>query len=114
MKLAEEIAYDIWSSDGFKTDLSRLIEKSILKDLSSLALETQQTEEPFDSTALARLLQSAAIFADTSHEGFREAAQRICTAALKIWVLPGFPWVTPVRNWPGRGLDRHRRSRWLS
>ena len=29
-------------------------------------------------------------------------------------VLPGFPWVTPVRNWPGRGLDRHRRSRWLS
>ena len=32
----------------------------------------------------------------------------------KIMVLPGFPWVTPVRNWPGRGLDRHRRSRWLS
>ena len=31
-----------------------------------------------------------------------------------IMVLPGFPWVTPVRNWPGRGLDRHRRSRWLS
>ena len=31
-----------------------------------------------------------------------------------ILVLPGFPWVTPVRNWPGRGLDRHRRSRWLS
>lgn len=31
-----------------------------------------------------------------------------------IEVLPGFPWVTPVRNWPGRGLDRHRRSRWLS
>ena len=29
-------------------------------------------------------------------------------------VLPGFPWVTPVRNWPGRGLDRHRRSGWLS
>lgn len=34
--------------------------------------------------------------------------------ALKQEVLPGFPWVTPVRNWPGRGLDRHRRSRWLS
>ena len=33
---------------------------------------------------------------------------------LAILVLPGFPWVTPVRNWPGRGLDRHRRSRWLS
>jgi len=33
---------------------------------------------------------------------------------LKNEVLPGFPWVTPVRNWPGRGLDRHRRSRWLS
>ena len=33
---------------------------------------------------------------------------------LKEMVLPGFPWVTPVRNWPGRGLDRHRRSRWLS
>lgn len=32
----------------------------------------------------------------------------------KLLVLPGFPWVTPVRNWPGRGLDRHRRSRWLS
>jgi len=32
----------------------------------------------------------------------------------KLKVLPGFPWVTPVRNWPGRGLDRHRRSRWLS
>lgn len=32
----------------------------------------------------------------------------------KFKVLPGFPWVTPVRNWPGRGLDRHRRSRWLS
>ena len=32
----------------------------------------------------------------------------------QILVLPGFPWVTPVRNWPGRGLDRHRRSRWLS
>lgn len=32
----------------------------------------------------------------------------------KFLVLPGFPWVTPVRNWPGRGLDRHRRSRWLS
>ena len=32
----------------------------------------------------------------------------------KKMVLPGFPWVTPVRNWPGRGLDRHRRSRWLS
>ena len=32
----------------------------------------------------------------------------------KITVLPGFPWVTPVRNWPGRGSDRHRRSRWLS
>ena len=31
-----------------------------------------------------------------------------------VLVLPGFPWVTPVRNWPGRGLDRHRRSRWLS
>ena len=34
--------------------------------------------------------------------------------AIYIRVLPGFPWVTPVRNWPGRGLDRHRRSRWLS
>ena len=33
---------------------------------------------------------------------------------LRNLVLPGFPWVTPVRNWPGRGLDRHRRSRWLS
>ena len=33
---------------------------------------------------------------------------------LLLKVLPGFPWVTPVRNWPGRGLDRHRRSRWLS
>ena len=33
---------------------------------------------------------------------------------LQKLVLPGFPWVTPVRNWPGRGLDRHRRSRWLS
>ena len=33
---------------------------------------------------------------------------------LTLPVLPGFPWVTPVRNWPGRGLDRHRRSRWLS
>lgn len=83
MKLAEEIAYDIWSSDGFKTDLSRLIEKSILKDLSSLALETQQTEEPFDSTALARLLQSAAIFADTSHEGFREAGAKNMHSRLK-------------------------------
>ena len=29
-------------------------------------------------------------------------------------VLPGFPWVAPVRNWPGRGPDHHRRSRWLS
>ncbi len=84
MRLAEEIAYDIWSSAGFKTDLSKLIEKSILKDLSSLALETQQTEELFDPTALARLLQSATIFADTNREEFREAAQRICTAALKI------------------------------
>lgn len=84
MKLAEEIAYDIWSSDGFKTDLSRLLKKAYLKTSPHLRLETQQTEEPFDSTALARLLQSAAIFADTSHEGFREAAQRICTAALKI------------------------------
>lgn len=34
--------------------------------------------------------------------------------AITALVLPGFPWVTPVRNWPGRGLDRHRRSRWLS
>ena len=34
--------------------------------------------------------------------------------AIQKQVLPGFPWVTPVRNWPGRGLDRHRRSRWLS
>ena len=40
-------------------------------------------------------------------EGEREEIQ-------KTLVLPGFPWVTPVRNWPGRGLDRHRRSRWLS
>ena len=40
----------------------------------------------------------------------QEATQR----ALERVVLPGFPWVTPVRNWPGRGLDRHRRSRWLS
>ena len=33
---------------------------------------------------------------------------------LKFVVLPGFPWVAPVRNWPGRGPDHHRRSRWLS
>ena len=39
---------------------------------------------------------------------------RVCQVVDKIMVLPGFPWVTPVRNWPGRGLDRHRRSRWLS
>lgn len=32
----------------------------------------------------------------------------------KYKVLPGFPWVAPVRNWPGRGPDHHRRSRWLS
>ena len=32
----------------------------------------------------------------------------------KKLVLPGFPWVAPVRNWPGRGPDHHRRSRWLS
>ena len=36
------------------------------------------------------------------------------SAGMEKGVLPGFPWVTPVRNWPGRGLDRHRRSRWLS
>lgn len=35
-------------------------------------------------------------------------------APLKVLVLPGFPWVAPVRNWPGRGPDHHRRSRWLS
>ena len=34
--------------------------------------------------------------------------------AYKKMVLPGFPWVAPVRNWPGRGPDHHRRSRWLS
>jgi len=39
---------------------------------------------------------------------------RCSSQSIKILVLPGFPWVTPVRNWPGRGLDRHRRSRWLS
>ena len=40
------------------------------------------------------------------------ALRRVAT--IESVVLPGFPWVTPVRNWPGRGLDRHRRSRWLS
>ena len=40
--------------------------------------------------------------------------QAIGAIGVIILVLPGFPWVTPVRNWPGRGLDRHRRSRWLS
>ena len=34
--------------------------------------------------------------------------------ALKIVGSSGFSVGTPVRNWPGRGLDRHRRSRWLS
>ena len=34
--------------------------------------------------------------------------------SLQFMVLPGFPWVAPVRNWPGRGPDHHRRSRWLS
>ena len=42
-----------------------------------------------------------------------ESATRTLNSKSKE-VLPGFPWVTPVRNWPGRGLDRHRRSRWLS
>ena len=39
---------------------------------------------------------------------------RVGNTCFSFLVLPGFPWVTPVRNWPGRGLDRHRRSRWLS
>jgi len=51
--------------------------------------------------------------------GFNAGAQAVDLKAKGQWVfgfevLPGFPWVTPVRNWPGRGLDRHRRSRWLS
>ena len=38
----------------------------------------------------------------------------VMTLDVDLPVLPGFPWVAPVRNWPGRGPDHHRRSRWLS
>ena len=48
------------------------------------------------------------------HKGMDATAELTRMVELGMKVLPGFPWVTPVRNWPGRGLDRHRRSRWLS
>ena len=55
--------------------------------------------------------------ASIASSGFLRATSGI-PAGLKIFinftVLPGFPWVAPVRNWPGRGPDHHRRSRWLS
>ena len=48
--------------------------------------------------------------------GLRSSLSHVVSIALAniFLVLPGFPWVAPVRNWPGRGPDHHRRSRWLS
>ena len=60
-------------------------------------------------------------WANTNNEpinNWKEVAEKLLSIPMAHQliglVLPGFPWVTPVRNWPGRGLDRHRRSRWLS
>lgn len=85
MSFAQELAEDIWGSDAFKADLAKLIEESVLSDFTVLSLKTNSERQALDFSIISRLLQSAVIFADTEHEVFRDFAQRICTAALKLY-----------------------------
>ncbi len=85
MSFAQELAFDIFESEAFHDDISRLIEASVLFDFATLSLKTNGESQELDFSIVSRLLQSAAIFADTEHEVFRDLAQRICTATLKLY-----------------------------
>lgn len=81
MNISEKISDDIWNSDQFKSDLSKLMAVSILNDYEYII---NSSIEILDESLVIRLLQSAVIFADTSNVIYRNTAQQICTALLKI------------------------------
>lgn len=82
MRLADELAHEIWASHDFRTDLDRLQSANLLVELNRASLT--QTIHQIEPKQLARLLQTALIFADSEEVQFREVAQRISTAALHI------------------------------
>ena len=83
MTMVEELANDIWSSDQFRADLSRLEGANLIEELRQSHLT--DTTRPLNEGSLSRLLESALIFASINDDDFNEAAQRISTAAFRLF-----------------------------
>lgn len=84
MNIASEVANDIWENPVFKTDLKNLFKSSLLNDFTDLKATTGELTNEEQIQLATRLLQTAMIFAATEKENFKDIAQRISTAALKL------------------------------
>jgi replicative superfamily II helicase len=82
MSLANEIANDIWESEGFKEDIASLLIANIHAELNDNGLI--EPIKTLDIDVVSRLLQAALIFADCDVFAYREAAQKISTAIFRL------------------------------
>jgi hypothetical protein len=82
MRLVDELGNDIITANGFKADLSRLQAVNILSQIDANISSNNAFD--LDETLTTRLLQSAMILADCENARYRETAQRISTAALRL------------------------------
>ena len=81
MSFAEDVAHDIWQSDGFRADYNQLLTANIFAHLQPVVSNGKQV---LLARTTAKLLQSAMVFASCDDSRFREAAQHISTGILRV------------------------------
>jgi DEAD/DEAH box helicase len=82
MSLVDDVAEDIWNTEAFQIDYTKLRSANISADLPQFESSIRSAE--ITASTISRLMQSAMIFAECELDGFRQIAQRISTAALRL------------------------------
>jgi len=82
MKFPNEVSSEIWAEAGFQADIATL--EAMNTKLELAAPDNTNEHETIAPSILQRLLQVALIFSETDEAKYREYAQKISTAAVRL------------------------------